>query len=326
MICEKRSFELSKTKSAAEAACLRLSSLSLAQLNNIKIENKIDDGANDYSNTIKDFKDKLMNSEMPVSVTLERNQQYLDQILEFAKCIPTVNFPSLTIDVSVRRFDKIEIQKDDSNEIKALIRKMNRKTQTFCCDHSTLERKAITYNADALKLRKRSELKIIDDFYKLLAEYCWRIKAKDSRGKEFSEFHITMADVDKVIEASMNFSAEVLNFNAKYHALNCTKCEKLQKEFEYFCKDLEDRRKEAEEQLQEEIKRIQDEVEGVEDISGFVDQYFPSKSRIPVMSIVKMYKAVKKQMIRQDEIKMMLEDTGLWKITNVHNKYFANKL
>ena len=305
----------------------KLPSLSIARLNNIKIENKIDDGANDYSNTIKDFKDKLMKLEMPVSVTLESNQQYLDQILEFAKCIPTVNFPSLTIDVSVKTFPKIEIQKDDSAEIRALIRKMNRKTQTFCCDHSQLERKAITYNADALKLRKRPELKIIDDFYKLLAEYCWRIKAKDSRNKEFSEFHITMSDIDKIIEASMNFSAEVLNFNAKYHGLNCSKCEKLQKEFEYFCEDIEDRRKEAEERLQEEIKRIQDEVDDdPEDINSFVDQYFPNKSRIPVMSIVKMWKTVKKRMIRQDEIKMMLEDTGLWKVTNVHNKYFANKL
>ena len=216
----------------------KLSSLSIARLNNIKIENKIDDGANDYSNTIKDFKDKLMKLEIPVEVSLESNQQYLDQILEFAKCIPTVNFPSLTIDVSVKTFPKIEIQKDDSAEIRALIRKMNRKTQTFCCDHSQLERKAITYNADALKLRKRPELKIIDDFYKLLAEYCWRIKAKDSRNKEFSEFHITMSDIDKIIEASMNFSAEVLNFNAKYHGLNCSKCEKLQKEFEYFCNQI----------------------------------------------------------------------------------------
>ena len=305
------------------------SALCLTKLNNIKIENKTDDSINDFANTIKEYKNKILNHQLPVSASLKKNQQFLDQILEFAKCIPSVSIPELTIDVSVKSFPKIEIEKSDSAEIKALIRKANRKTQTFSCDHSALERKALTYNADALKLRKRSELKIIDDFYKLLAEYCWRIKNKDIRGKEFSEFNIEMCDVDRIIEASMNFSAEVYKFNAKYHSLKCAKCEKMLKEFEYSVEDIEDRRKEADERLQDEIKRIQAEVDESEDkdnIILFVEEYFPGKERIPVMAIVKMWKAVKKCMIRKDEIRGLLEESGLWKITNVHNTLYATKI
>ena len=321
------------TKTISKSMCRSnessISALQLTQLNNIKIENKIDDISSDYCNLIKEFKNKLTNKVLPFEAKLEINQNYLDQILEYAQKIPSVDIPSINIDISVPVFEKIEIEKDDNKEIKDIIRKINRKTQIFTCDHSALEKKSICYGSDALKLRKSGNLKIIDEFYKRLAEYCWKIQQKDKMGKEFKHYNflITNDDVDKVIEASMNFSSEVLKFNATYHGIHCNKCEKLMKEYEFTKEDIEERRKEIQNEKEEEIRKIQKEVEsGSNEILDFMEQYFPDVKRINVMQIVKMWKVVNKNMIKKDEVKEMLEETEAWKVTNVHNVLWASKI
>lgn len=303
-----------------------ISSLDLTKLSNVKFENKIDDSCNDYANLIKDFKNKIANGICPFVAKLKDNQQYLDQIMEYAGKIPSVDIPSINIDIKVPQFEKIEIEKDDTKEIKDIIRKINRKTQIFTCDHSGLEKKAINYGADALKLRKRSELKIIDDFIKRLAEYCWKIQQKDNRGKEFKMFMITTDDVDKIIEAAMNFSAEVLKFNATYHGLHCSKCEKLMKEYEFTKEDIMERREEIREMKKEEIRKIQEEAEGNGEIVEFMNQYFPGIDRLKISQITKMMKVVKGKMIKNEEIREMLEESEQWRVTNVHNVLYATKI
>ena len=315
-----------------------VSALQLTQLNNIKLENKIEDSSNDYSNIIKEFKDKIVNGMCPVEVKLEQNQRYIDQVMEYAKKIPTVDIPSINFDISVPQFEKLEIEKDDNKEIKDIIRKINRKTQIFTCDHSSMEKKTICYGSDALKLRKSQNLKKIDEFYKILAEYCWRINEKDKIGKEFKHYNFLLSTdtVEPIIEASMNFSSEVLKFNATYHGLHCSKCEKLMKEFEFTKDDIEERREEIKNQREEEIRKIQKEVEnGSSEILDFMEKYFPDVKRINIMQIVKMWKVVFKTMIKKDEVKMMLEETeesakpaarSAWKVTNVHNVLWASKI
>ena len=92
----------------------------------------------------------------------------------------------------------------------------------------------------------------------------------------------------------------------------------------YFSQGIyEELRKEIEDEREREIKKLQ---EGIEPdyINTFMNQYFKDKKRLKLGDIVKMWKLVKKEMIKQDEIAEMLEESG-WKITNSHNIRYASK-
>lgn len=320
------------TKTTTSSLCRNtqtaFNGLELMKLNNVHIENKTGDVSEGFNNTIKDYKNKLIDKQYPVDVELERNQEFLDQIMEYAVKIPCIDVPMLDIDVEALQFPKIQYDKEDSPEIRNMIRKINIKTQTFTCDHSKFETKTINYQADALALRNNKELKKeIDGFYTELAKLVWKIKDKDKKGKEFKDYNfIISSNVNKVIESACNFSAKVLKFNAKYVSLKCPKCEKLKKEYEYVCQEVEELRQEQREKKEEQIRKLQQEVmTGSSDIEEFMEQYFPGVGRLKLMDIVKMWKIVNGK-TKQEEMKAKLEETGQWRITNVHRIFWVSRI
>ena len=320
------------TKTTTSSLCRNSQSafngLELMKLNNVHIENKTGDVSESFNNTIKEYKNKLIDKQYPVDVELERNQEFLDQIMEYAVKIPCIDAPVLDIDVEPLEFPEIQYEREDSQEIRNMIRKINLKTQTFTCDHSKFETKAITYQADALELRNNKELKKeIDGFYTELAKLVWKIKEKDRQGKNFKDYNfIISSNVNKIIEAACNFSAKVLKFNAKYVSLKCVKCEKLKKEYEYVCRQIEQLRQEQREIKEEQIRKLQQEVmTGSSDIEEFMEQYFPGVGRLKLMDVVKMWKIVNGK-TKQEEMKAKLEETGQWRITNVHRIFWATRI
>lgn len=304
-------------------------SLTLAKLNGVKIENKLASGCDkevyEFDSKIKDYKNSIFNLVTPTQMNIEENVSYVNQIMEFSKMIPRVSIPEAITDLSIPTFKKIKIEANDSKEIRSLIMKINKKTQTFCCDHSKLESKLICYQSDLLALRKKKEVKALDEFYLRLAKYVWKIEQKDKRGKVFKEFFIEPNEIDIVVQNAVDLSGDILKFNSKYHDIRCAKCAKMIKEYDYAVEEIEELRYEAEEELKRQIKEIQDQYKR-NPITEFMNKYFPDIERVKLMDIIKVYKLVNKKMIKQEELAVELEETEVYKVTNVKNIRYVTKI
>lgn len=274
----------------------------------------------------------------PITVNDKSNQQLLTQIMDNVKHIPQIMFPALELNTEPFTAEYVKTEKDDTNDIKKEIRKINKKCACHECDHTRFEKLKCQYIADISNLRKSKNLKTVNDYYNSMAGACDWLNVKETDDKVKKNFHKKyweydddvyhsvhrMDDLEKVQRAAIDFNQEVAAIKAKYCATHCTKCEKLKKEYEYTLNLIQDMRDEEKERREEEIKQVLDEIENPP-IINFMNQYFNGKDRIKVSDITRLWKTVNKKMIKQDEIIDMLEETNEWKITNSHNIKYATK-
>ena len=292
-----------------------------------KLTNDDDTDLFNYHQTIKTYKDAIYNLTLNIKLNLTENQEYIDQIMEYSKSIPRVQLVELKINANVPELTPIRSEKSDTKEIKNMIQKINKKVKTHFCDHSKLENLYLNYQADLLKLRKNKDYQIVDKFFERLAEYVYKVEKKDKLNKKFKNynFHVSLKEVDDIVQHTLNFSAEVLKFKSKYENLKCAKCEKLIKEYDYYLETIEELRYEEQERINEQIREIKEQNDENYYIK-FMNEHFSNIKRIKLMDIVKVYKLINKRMITQDEMRAELEATGLYKITNVHRIYYCNKI
>ena len=301
----------------------------------------------------------LLNKQSPINydtIKVETNKTYLDQIVANVSAIPTIVIPPFELKDDVFHAEPIDVLPDDSKGLKQDIRRFNRKIASWTCDHSKLRSTKLLYQHDAYELGKSNNFKAVKDYILSMSNACIALENKDrleldyihdSPKRDFSDDEDDylddgredrLIDTDKaeqVVEAANNFKSEILAFLAKYQQTECPICARHKSEYENMLREVEERRQEAKDEYEKrrqeakveyerEIKKIQDSVD--ENIDDFMNQYFPGKTKLKVMIIVKMWKLVKKEMIKQDEIVGMLKETGKWTISNTHNiKYAQHK-
>ena len=301
-----------------------------------------------YISTKMEYTVSLMNKQSPINyddIKVKSNITYLKQIVANVSAIPTLRIPTFNIDNTVFHAEPIDILQDDSKGLKQDIRRFNKSIASWTCDHSWISEKESSYQADLGELALSDNYKAVKDYLDEMARACMRIKYKDDQGldyiygspeRDFSDDEDDYFDdgredrltdtkkAREAIESANKFKIEVLKFKAKYQQTKCPICARHKSEYENMLREVEERRQEAKDEFERQVKAIQDSED--ENIEDFIEQYFPGKTKLKVMNIVKMWKLVKKEMIKQDEIAGMLEETGNWTITNSHNiKYAQHK-
>ena len=300
---------------------------------------------------LKSFKNKfavsLLNKQSPVdidSLKVEENKTYIMQVMNNIKNIPTISIPPLQIDDTIAEFDNIEILPDDSKELVREICRFNMKIASWTHDHSKLHSTKLTYQHDLIELTKSEHYKSVKKYITDMADACWDIQTWDNSGKDFiyhneeaddednedfddgsyNERRISSKLAEKAYESALSFIGEISLFQSKYQQNECPLCARYKKEYEAMLKSVQMKRKFIKDELERAIKAIQDSVD--ETMDDFMNQYFPGKNKLKVTDIAKMWKLVKKEMIKKDEIAGMLEETEHWKITKSHNIMYATKI
>ena len=288
----------------------------------------------------------LLNRQYPINreeLKIEENKTYLDQIVANVSAIPNISFPPLELDDTVFHADTIAVLPDDSKGLKQDIYRFNRKIASWTCDHSNLRKTKLQYKHDILELFKSNDYKEINKYINDMASACNEIKICDNHSSDFvngstendssddeddlltvyNDNRIDVVRAKKVYENALSFVGEIYKFQSKYQQTECPICARHRSEYQNMIDEVEKRRQDAKDELAYEIKKLQDSVD--ESMDEFMKQYFPGKNKLKLMDIVKMWKLVKKEMIKQDDIAGLLEETGLWKITNSHNIKYATK-
>jgi len=303
---------------------------------------------------LKSMKNKfavsLLNKQSPVDIDLlkvESNKTYIKQIMNNVINIPTITIPPLQIDDTIAEFDLIEPLPDDSKELVRDISRFNMKIASWTHDHSKIHSTQHTYNHDLIELMKSEHYKAVKKYITDMADACLTIEGWDNSGKDFIYHHDEIDDdeyddtddfddgsynetrissglAEKTYESAVSFIGEISLFQSKYQQNECPICARCKKEYEIMLKSVQMKRQFIKDEYERAIKAIQNSVD--ETMDDFMNQYFPNKDNLKLMDIVKMWKLVKKEMIKQDEIAGMLEETEHWKITNVHNIKRAKKI
>lgn len=286
-----------------------------------------------------DYIEKLRRHECPITVSDPNLQPYLDRIMNNVKLIPDIKLPSNELNIDVFTADMIKTEKDDTKEIKDIIRKMNRKVACYTCDHIKFEKKNIEYQTDVMELCKSKHLKRVYEYYLSMTRACQALEeyptSKDAVQKH-KPFHKARywvlelidnnLDLQEIQKEAVEFNKEVIKVQSKYLTTHCPKCEKIKKEYEFVLSDVEQMRDEIKEQRENEINSILEEIEANDSpIIDFMNKYFSGKDRIKVSDITKLWKADKKVMIKQDEIREKLEESNEWIITVNHHVLIANR-
>ena len=308
---------------------------------------------NPKSNYIRTEKNQytlaLLNKQYPFdinSLKLKTNKSYLNQIVSNVKSIPTIPIPTCNLDDTVFDAQPIPSLDDDSKGLKNDIRKFNREIAKWTCDHSAIHSKQHLYRRDLYKLMESPKYKEINKYLKDMGCACYEIKTRDEEGLDFlydhpadpildddedryedegyDETRISEYRAEEIVNTAISFQADILEVQAKYLQTGCPVCAQRKRIYENMLNEVEERRKTEKLDYEKAIKAIQDSAN--EKMDDFMNQYFPKQDNLKLMDIVKMWKLVKKEMITQDEMKGLLEETEHWKITNVHNIKRAKKI
>ena len=156
------------------------------------------------------------------------------------KLIPDIKLPSNTLNIDVFTAEMIKIEKDDTKEIKDIIRKMNRKVACYTCDHTKFEKKNIDYQSDVMELCKSKHLKRVYEYYRSMAVACQALEeyptSKDAvqKHKPFNracywviDAIYSTNDLQEIQKEAVEFNKEVIKVQSKYLATHCSKCEKI---------------------------------------------------------------------------------------------------
>ena len=284
------------------------------------------------------FVDVLYNKQIPISLQHEAGKDVLARIYSNISKVDQVLLPLMNIDTSVFTAEPIHSRLDDNKAITAEIRRINRKVACHVCNHVKLEKQQYDYAADILELRKSHNLAVIYKYYRMLAQSCVLLEYYDSdkkmieKGRTFRDREddlynqiVNKEELAKVQQAAVDFNNEVIKIKSKYLITRCPKCEALEKEYHYVIKEVEQMRADEIERQEAEVKRLQLELEHPP-IIDFMNKYFNGKERLRISDVVKMWKAVQRIRINQAEMKELLEESGEWKVTNVHNILWVTRL
>lgn len=245
-----------------------------------------------------------------ITVQNKDNNETLMNIQEIYNSLPSIISPKKTkLDKPCHH--KIEILKSDTQEIRNIIRKINRKTQTFRCDHNKIDRKYHSFESDLAKIYALPEMRIIDDFMKSLLHEVNQTVYKDKQNKKYI-INILPFEVKKVQDAIIMINGKINEINAYFESLTCVKCEKITAEYEYALDEIEELR-------DEQNQILEDVAENKFSIKSFMIQQYPTINRIKLSEVCNKYKEIHGIRKTQSEITEELEETEMFRVTNSKN-------
>jgi hypothetical protein len=294
-----------------------------------------------------------------------KNESNMEYILQYQQILSTIGTPKRIESkrLLIPTFPKIQIQKSDTKGIKEFIRKINFKTQTHDCNHTTQDRQFDKFEADLAKIFLCDEMRIIEKYVKCVAECILRLLNSDNlncssvfRARAFEnpvlEKHYfelvdsktrnnpvvqklgpsgTMYDLVESMRLHMIcVNAKLTELESFFKSVKCHKCSKVSKEYSYGLELIQEMRDEVQAELEEsELLRAEHDANIAEDkyaIKPFMKKHYPNLERIPLMDIVNKYYDIFGLKKKQDEMKDMLESTGKYKVKNVSRKYYVVRI
>ena len=181
-----------------------------------------------------DVRHHLMNNTLMSSLTITqpRNIMFVQRYQElFNHLIPIHTFQPKKLELPV--IPKIKIEKNDSNEIKKMIRKLNIETQSFTCNHLTFDRKYDSFESDIGKVYLMQEKKDVDELIDRFVSVVMNIERRDKNNKDAYKIseEIGLNDIKKINDKIIAINNKLIEIESFFKSLKCHKCERMMKKY-----------------------------------------------------------------------------------------------
>lgn len=279
-----------------------------------------------FEKEIELIKKQLLSSELELSTNITENSNYLviiQDIVDSLPKLPDIKQQRLTIP----EFDEIEVMKHDSAEVKKFIRKVNYEFLGYHCNHKVIDHDCDMIYKNTTDLIECKEFKEYNEFLTNMSHCVWNIRNRDQYKKVWKEVYLlpTGSEVKKLIDNLIALSGKISAYNAKMNP-TCSKCNAALRKYNYSVKEIQRMREEFDEQKEIDINYSDKPAETKYDMKTFLNENYPTIDEFPLSDVKDKYK--KKFGIAKTfaVLSKEIEDTKLFKVSNIHRTYFVKRL
>ena len=280
-----------------------------------------------YTMKRDEVRSHLMNNTLmsTLQLTQPRNIMFVQRYQElFNHLIPIHTFQPKKLELPV--IPKIEIEKNDSNEIKKMIRKLNVETQSFTCNHLSFDRKYDSFESDIGKVYLMKEKKDVDELIDRFVSVVMNIERRDKNNEDAYKISedISLNEIKKINDKIIAINNKLIEIESFFKSLKCHKCEHIVKKYMIVKETIEEMRQELREE-RELAESLNEEIgEEKYSIDSFMKKHFPTVERVLLKDVCDKYKAVtgihKTLAQMKDEL-----DPLRFKVTNCKGKYYVTR-
>ena len=159
------------------------------------------------------------------------------------------------IDSINHKFEEIEIKKNDSEELKKIIRKANYEFAGYSCQHKTMNKDWDLLNTYVDCLYKSPEFIEYRDFIDNILEIVIYIRTHDKIGEKWNDYDMlpTQEQIDTIINHIKILNDKIKSINDAREAVEhkmilnptCPKCKAAQRKYDYIYKEIQRMRREG---------------------------------------------------------------------------------
>ena len=230
-------------------------------------------------------------------------------------------------------FQRIDVEDTDTQEIEKFIRKVNYDFLGFSCNHSAIEEKCDQVFKKITDLQESEPWKNIDKFYNDCVECFLEIYRKDGdqfyylspQNPYYGLGFPTKDEIKLAVRNIRKINSQIITINSQ-STKKCSKCDAAKRKYEYSVFEISRLRDRLKQQRIIDEQYINTPDEDKFNIREFMTKNYPTIKRFPLTDVQQKYKATYKINIPLDELKIMVENTGLFTVTNVSHKLFVNRL
>ena len=254
----------------------------------------------------------------------DHNNKYIKDVFTMITSLPKLDAIHQTKPFEAT-FDEIPVRQNDSAEIKKFLRKMNVQFIGYYCNHNAIDEKCdkvVMNTSDLLESEQFEEYKqFIERYasciYDVFVYYWYDIENNNAQRSEINELHVDYSTLMNIRLCINKLNTKIYNINSQSNK-RCSRCESMQKLFDYTLREVQRMRME-----QEEIYRQFDETDY--DMSKFMQNNYPNIDRLLLKDVQQRYSKEFNQKLTFAQLTEKIEQTGKWKVTKTHNIPYVNR-
>ena len=254
----------------------------------------------------------------------EHNNKYIKDVFTMISSLPKLDAISQTKPIEAT-FDEIPVRQTDNGDIKKFLRKMNVKFLGYYCDHNAVNEKCdkVVMNTSGLMESETFEeyKQFIERYasciYDVFTYYWYDLENNNSQRSEINELHVDYSTLMKMRLCINKLNTKIYNINSQSNK-RCSRCESMQKLYEYTLREVQRMRSE-----QEELDRQFNETDY--DMAKFMQNNYPNIDRFLLKDVQQRYSKEFGQKLTFAQLTEKIEQTGKWVITKTHNVPYVNR-
>lgn len=278
------------------------------------------------------IRNELLRGKLSTTAKIKDNHAYLTYCQDTINLLPKL-LDIKRIDSIIPEFEEIEINKNDSEEIKKFIRKANYEFMGYSCQHKIMDRDWDSLNTYAEAWSP--EFLEYRDFINNIVDVVWDIRVHDEIDEKWEDHELlpTRQQIDTIINHIIILNDRVKSIDDARKAIEhnfrmnptCPKCKAAQRKYNYVLKEIQRMREELLEIEEMKNSPVKDKNKPIS-IHDFINERFDGIDRFKLSEVKESYKKLYGITKTLSELKQDIEEMGGYKITNCQRTYWVNRL